>query len=249
MEMTQSLIDSLDALKDKNQSISAAWNVAIERCKDIIRQHEASLGNLSHDGISQVAETLIELLPCPFCGSPASEWIGDDGDTYIGCSDRMGETCFIDPQCWYRPKKLGEKEAAYKKWNTRAPARSEIIDKIDELCITRDFEEWANLAPFMPLSKDGDGEYEDILTKRFFACFEAAYKKGMWGASRKINNNLVDEVERLQKRESSNADLAAAADRIAPLMGGGTVTKDLERASAIINWLVVKFNITQIEGQ
>lgn len=57
------------------------------------------------------------------------------------------------------------------------------------------------------------------------------------------NNALVAPM-----RESGNADLANAAKRIAPLMKCKTIAEDLERANAIINWLVVKFNITQIEG-
>lgn len=63
----------------------------------------------------------------------------------------------------------------------------------DKFCLTRDFEEWALLPPKLILSKDGDGDYEDCITQKYYNCFEYAYKKGMWGAARKINGNLSDE--------------------------------------------------------
>lgn len=84
----------------------------------------------------------------------------------------------------------------------KQPVQPDEETEVDAFCITRDFEEWANLSPVLHLGKDGDDEYEDIDTKRYYACFEYAYRKGMWGAARHINGELCDENARLLMRES-----------------------------------------------
>lgn len=71
-----------------------------------------------------------------------------------------------------------------------------------------------------------------------------------WGyAFQEVVLAIVRPYLRVPMRESSNGDLKAAAQRIAPLMRCETIAEDMERANSIINWLVVKFNITDIEGQ
>lgn len=76
---------------------------------------------------------------------------------------------------------------------------SKSFNDTDLFCISKDFEEWASLPPFkLPLSKNGDGEYENDITKHFHRCFFHAYTKGMWGSARKINGQLCDRVAKLE---------------------------------------------------
>ena len=82
---------------------------------------------------------------------------------------------------------------------SNAAQQREICDNTDEFCISRDFEEWAILPPKMSIEKDGDGEYEDAQTRWMYKTFEAGYKKGMWGAARKINDDLVTENAKYQQ--------------------------------------------------
>lgn len=64
--------------------------------------------------------------------------------------------------------------------------------------VEKEFEEWCALPNWLPVAKDGDGYYENESTRRFYACFEYAYKKGMWGAADKIDGDLCDKVGRLE---------------------------------------------------
>ena len=64
--------------------------------------------------------------------------------------------------------------------------------------VEKAFEEWAALDPVLPISKDGDGEYENGATRAYYGCFEHGYKKGMWGAVDKIDGDLCDKVGRLE---------------------------------------------------
>ncbi len=85
-------------------------------------------------------------------------------------------------------------------------SKGEQITDTDMQCIERDFEEWALLPPnAFALDKDGDGEYESYITKRAYQCFEYAYTKGMWGAGRHINDQMItdglakdEEIQRLR---------------------------------------------------
>lgn len=79
------------------------------------------------------------------------------------------------------------------------------LDSVDTFCIKRDFEEWALLAPALLISKDGDGNYEWEITQKFFACFEAAYKKGAW----RINLQTLDD---LIKAEAARKELAESIE-------------------------------------
>ena len=79
--------------------------------------------------------------------------------------------------------------------------RSQIREEnTGAFCIERDFEEWCALPNWLPVAKDGDGEYENESTRRFYACFEWAHKKGMWAAARKVNGELCDMVGKLSKQ-------------------------------------------------
>lgn len=42
------------------------------------------------------------------------------------------------------------------------------------------FEEWCDLDPKLPVSKNGDGEYENQTTFDFWKCAEFMFKKGVW---------------------------------------------------------------------
>lgn len=62
----------------------------------------------------------------------------------------------------------------------------------------KEFEKWAALDPVLPISKDGDGEYENGATRAYYGCFEHAYKKGAWATANKINGDLCDKVGKLE---------------------------------------------------
>ncbi len=111
--------------------------------------------------------------------------------------------------------------------------------------IKDEFEEWAMLSPRLILSKDGDDEYEDFVTKQYFACFEYAHKKGMWNAANKINGELCDGVAKLdQENEQLRDALAeyATSEHVRTQQGndepGYTVrvwTSTWARAKALLN--------------
>lgn len=74
-----------------------------------------------------------ELLPCPFCGEPASAyWPGDHSTGYqAGCGNR---DCEAEPHVW---AKEGEAEAI-EKWNTRTqpdpdPLLAQMAEALDGL--------------------------------------------------------------------------------------------------------------------
>lgn len=89
------------------------------------------------------------------------------------------------------------------------PTQPRDTSALDEFCITRDFEEWASLDPILPVDKDGDGEYENGATRAYYGCFEHAYKKGMWGASRHINGKLCDDTALLDAALANAAEILA----------------------------------------
>lgn len=81
----------------------------------------------------------------------------------------------------------------------KAEGRGDDLTDTDLSCIARDFEDWCALPCRLPTAKDGDGEYENESTRRFYACFEYAYKKGMWGAARHIDANMVADIAKYQQ--------------------------------------------------
>lgn len=48
------------------------------------------------------------------------------------------------------------------------------------------FEEWCGLDPKLPISKDGDGEYENQATFELWKCAEFMFKKGAWEGAYKM---------------------------------------------------------------
>lgn len=72
------------------------------------------------------------------------------------------------------------------------------VDEELPVHLDSEFQAWASLPPRLPLDKDGDGEYENEATRLYYRCWEAAYKRGVWGSANKINGKLCDDLGRYQ---------------------------------------------------
>lgn len=60
-----------------------------------------------------------DLLPCPFCGSPAT--LRDDHEDYGPCFTLGCDTWACPGSAAYLKTPMGEKDTAVRRWNTRVP--------------------------------------------------------------------------------------------------------------------------------
>ncbi len=56
------------------------------------------------------------------------------------------------------------------------------------------FEEWCALAPVLPISKNGDGEYEDEATFNFWKVAEFMFKKGVWDGAYAMQSKIYEQL-------------------------------------------------------
>lgn len=74
----------------------------------------------------------------------------------------------------------------------------------------RHFEEWALLSPRLSTEKDGDGEYESEATRKYYACFEYAFKKGAFSGAGEMQRLCDIDYDKLAKHDRLQAQLDAA---------------------------------------
>ncbi|MDY3551467.1 hypothetical protein R5W24_000543 [Gemmata sp. JC717] len=115
-----------------------------------------------------------------------------------------------DPQTLQAVREALEYARGYVAIPTNRYDREYVLERIDEALallttpqaaqeevVERAFEEWANLPPKLPTDKDGDGDYEDALAKRFYAAFEAGFRKGAWHGAVRMQELCAIDYDKL----------------------------------------------------
>lgn len=104
--------------------------------------------------------------------------------------------------------------------------------------IQKEFEEWATIKPAMNIDKDGDGEYEDIITNYQYYAFEAGYKKGVWAGAVEAQKQCgidYDELAELTKLREERKAMCWALTSIRSMSQPGAVLNPAKTIETIRN--------------